>query len=52
VEEILQQLAEDAGDEGQLESALLLMSEVFAQVGKHLGRKRRRVKGKGKERAL
>ncbi|KAJ7334220.1 hypothetical protein DFH08DRAFT_814246 [Mycena albidolilacea] len=52
VEEILQQSAEDAGDEGQLESALLLMSEVFGQAGRCLGQRHRGAKGKGKERAL
>jgi hypothetical protein len=51
VEEIMQQTAEDAGDEGQLESMLLLMSEVFGQAGRHLGRKHCSNKGKGKERA-
>jgi hypothetical protein len=52
MEEIVQQAAEDANDEGQLESALLLMSEVFGQAGRRLGRKRHGDKGKGKEHAL
>jgi hypothetical protein len=51
VEEVVQQAAEDADDEEQLESALLLMSEVFGQAGRCLGRKCRDDKGKGKGRA-
>ncbi|KAJ7826590.1 hypothetical protein B0H14DRAFT_3467598 [Mycena olivaceomarginata] len=50
VEEILQQSAEDVGEEGQLESALLAMSEVFGQAGRLLGQRRRGDKGKGKGR--
>jgi hypothetical protein len=52
VEEVVQQVADDEDDEEQLESALLLMSEVFGQVGRRLGRKCRDDKGKGKGRAL
>jgi hypothetical protein len=37
VEEIIRQLSESAGDEGQLENALLFMSEVFGQAGRLLG---------------
>jgi hypothetical protein len=48
VEEIVQQSAEDPGDEEQLQSALLLMSEAFRQAGRLLGRRRRGDKGKGK----
>jgi hypothetical protein len=51
VEEILQQSAEDIGEEGQLESALLAMSEVFGQAGRLLVRRRHGDKGKGKGRA-
>jgi hypothetical protein len=50
VEEILQQLAEDVGDEEQSESALLAMSEGFGQAGRLLGQRRRGDKGKGKGR--
>jgi hypothetical protein len=50
VEEILQQSAEDGGEEG-LESALLTMSEVFGQAGRLLGQRRRGNRGKGKGRA-
>jgi hypothetical protein len=48
VEEILQQSAEDAGDEEQLESALLMMSEVFGQAGRLLGKRRCGDQGKAK----
>jgi hypothetical protein len=48
VEEILQQSAEDAEGEEQLESALLTMSEVFGQAGRLLGKRRRGGKGKGR----
>jgi hypothetical protein len=51
VEEVMQQAAEDADDEEQLESALLMMSEVFGQAGRRLGRKRHGNKEKGKGRA-
>jgi hypothetical protein len=51
VEEILQQSAEDVEGEGQLESALLAMSEVFEQVGRLLGKRRCGDKGKGTGRA-
>jgi hypothetical protein len=50
VEEIVQQLAADTGDEEQLENALLTMSEVFRKAGKLLGRRRCGDKGKGKGR--
>jgi hypothetical protein len=48
VEEILQQSAEDVGDEKQLESALLVMSEVVGQASRLLGLRRCGDKGKGK----
>jgi hypothetical protein len=51
VEEILQQSAEDVEGEEQWESTLLAMSEVFGQVGRLLGKRRRGGKGKGKDRA-
>jgi hypothetical protein len=51
VEEIMQQSTADAGDEEQLGNALLVMSEVFGQAGRLLGKRRRGDKGKGKGRA-
>jgi hypothetical protein len=48
VEEILQQLVEDTGDGEQLESALLMMSEVFGQAGKLLGKRCRGTRGRAK----
>jgi hypothetical protein len=52
VEEIMQQSTADAGDEEQLENALLMISEVFGQAGRLLGKRCRGDKGKGKGRAL
>jgi hypothetical protein len=51
VEEIMQQSTADAGDEEQLGTALLMMSEVFGQAGRLLGKRSRGDKGKGKGRA-
>jgi hypothetical protein len=51
VEEIVWQSSESASDKGQLENALLFMSEVFGQAGRLLGRQSHDGKGKGKERA-
>jgi hypothetical protein len=51
MEEILQQPVEDVGDEKQLESALLMMSEVFGQAGRLLRQRRLGNKGKGEGRA-
>jgi hypothetical protein len=48
MEEIIQQSTVDTGDEEQLENVLLMMSEVFGQVGRLLGQRRRGDKGKGK----
>jgi hypothetical protein len=48
VEEIVRQSAEDPGNEEQLQNVLLLMSEVFRQVGRLLGRRHHGDKGKGK----
>jgi hypothetical protein len=52
VEEILQQSAEDVEGEDQLESTLLVMSDVFERAGRLLGKRRREDKGKGKGCAL
>jgi FtsZ-interacting cell division protein ZipA len=48
VEEILQQSAEDVEGEEQLENVLLMMSEVFGQAGRLLGKRHRGGKGKGR----
>jgi hypothetical protein len=50
VEEIMQQSTADAGDEEQLENVLLIMSKVFGQAGRLLGKRRPGDKGKGKGR--
>jgi hypothetical protein len=51
VEEIMQQPIVDAEDEEQLENVLLMMSEVFGQAGRLLGKRRCGDKRKGKGRA-
>ncbi|KAJ7303801.1 hypothetical protein DFH08DRAFT_825581 [Mycena albidolilacea] len=51
VEEIMQQSTANTGDEEQLENMLLMMSEVFGQAGRLLGKRRHGEKGKGKGRA-
>jgi hypothetical protein len=48
VEEIMQQSTADTGDKEQLENTLLMMSQVFGQASRLLGKRRRGEKGKGK----
>jgi hypothetical protein len=51
MKEIMQQSTADTGDEEQLENTLLMMSEVFGQASRLLGKRRHGEKGKGKGRA-